>query len=274
MQITKADGNTEEFKSKKLHTSLKRAGASVTEADSIVRSIEQSLTPLMTTQEIYRQAFTLLRQSKEPVAAKYSMRRALFGLGPTGFPFEDFLARIFTTEGYNTKTRLTVKGKCAVHEIDVAAYSKEHSFIAEAKFHMRPGVKSDLQTALYSYARYLDLKSHAVCEGDDCGINDILIVTNTKFTTAAIGYAECVGMKLLSWEYPKQNSLQKRIDTSKLYPITTLSTLSEKDKVTLLMNNILLCSELVENPEILATYRIPPKKAYAVIEEARQLCAS
>lgn len=51
-----------------------------------------------------------------------------------------------------------IQGKCAEHEIDIAAFKDDHSFIGEAKFHARPGIKSDLQVAMYSYARLLDLK--------------------------------------------------------------------------------------------------------------------
>lgn len=58
----------------------------------------------MYTQEIYRHAFSLLRQHQTPAAARYSLRRALFGLGPTGFPFEVFLGRLFESDGYTVKT--------------------------------------------------------------------------------------------------------------------------------------------------------------------------
>ena len=121
MKITKADGTTEEFKAQKLISSLKKAGAKPSEINTIVQSIEASLKEGMRTQDIYHTAFQLLRESSDPVAAKYSLRRAIFSLGPTGFPFEDFLGKIFEAEGYKTKRRLILRGKCATHEIDLAA---------------------------------------------------------------------------------------------------------------------------------------------------------
>ena len=274
MLITKANGKTEEFNSNKLRTSLKRAGAHKDEVDKIVTEIERTILDEDKTQVIYRKAFEMLRRSKQPVAAKYSLRRALFGLGPTGFPFEDFLARLFEAEGYKTKVRLELKGKCALHEIDVAAYSKKETFIAEAKFHMRPGIKSDLQVAMYSYARFLDLRATAVCREDKCGVDDMYIITNTKFTKTARDYAKCVGIKLLSWNYPHNNNLQKRIEKAGVYPVTALTTLPNNQKRVLLESGIILCKELLANPKALKSAGVKPERAVKILDEASQLCAT
>jgi hypothetical protein len=274
MIITKADGSTEEFRQGKLISSLKRAGAKPAEITKIVERIEATLKEGMRTQEIYQKAFQYLRESNDPVAAKYSLRRAVFGLGPTGFPFEDFLGKIFEAEGYKTKRRLTIRGKCAVHEIDLAAYSPDHSFVAEAKFHMRPGTKSDLQVAMYSYARYLDLKSERVCAGDTCGIISLYLITNTKFTLAAIKYAECSGINLLSWDYPKHDSLRIKIERYKLYPITVLSRLSSGQKVVLLQRGVILCSELLKKQNYLLDLGLSRAKIEGIVHEIHALYGS
>lgn len=166
MFITKADGTRELFKVRKLETSLRRAGAERSQIADIIKFIETQLTEGMHTQDIYKKAFEQLRESSDPAAAKYSLRRAIFNLGPTGFPFEDFLGKLFEAQGYITKRRLFIKGRCVTHEIDLAAYSPTHSFVAEAKFHAQPGIKSDLQVAMYSYARFLDIKDERICKGD------------------------------------------------------------------------------------------------------------
>ncbi len=274
MKIIKADGNTEEFKSQKLVSSLKKAGAKKSEIDSIVREIESSLEDGMRTQMIYQKAFQLLRESDHPVAAKYSLRRAVFNLGPTGFPFEDFLGRVFEAEGYKTKRRLLIKGKCAVHEIDLAAYSPSDTFIAEAKFHMRPGIKSDLQVAMYSYARFLDLASTRVCRDDTCGIISLHVITNTKFTQAAVKYAECVGIKLLSWDQPHGDSLHAKIERYGVYPVTVLTQLSAGHKQHLLQTGTILCSDIGKNPQVLQKLGLRGPKIDAVMHEVNNLCGS
>lgn len=48
--------------------------------------------------------------------------------------------------------------------------------------------------------------------------------------TAAIKYGSCAGLNLLSWDFPKGNSLREQIDASGLYPLTYLTTLSLNEK--------------------------------------------
>ena len=270
--VTKADGTQELFKVNKLRNSLRRAGATKQEVAAIVTEVDTSLYSGIKTQEIYRHAFELLRQSEEHAASRYSMRLEIFNLGPTGFPFEDFLAKLFQAEGYTTQTRVTLEGKCASHELDVAAYKEDDSFVAEAKFHSRPGVKSDLQVALYTYARMIDLREQKICKADNCGIKDVLLVTNTKFTSTAIKYAECTGLSLLSWNYPKGNSLQDRVERSGIYPVTTLSALTQSQKRYLLDNGVVLCRELIQKPQFLKELGLSSKKVNTVLTQARQLC--
>lgn len=270
--ITKADGTTEFFKVEKLRRSLRRAGAAPREINEIIADVEMVLHDSMQTQEIYRHAFSLLRQSRPPAAARYSLRRALFNLGPTGFPFEKFLARLFDQDGYTTKTGVSLQGRCAPHEIDVAAYKEDHSFIAEAKFHARPGIKSDLQVAMYSYARLLDLKGSKICPDDVCGINEFWLITNTKFTTTAEDYGTCVGLKLLSWDFPKHNNLHDRIQQAKVYPVTVLQNISAAQAETLIARDIILCRDIIENEHMLRHLHLPTRKHEALLQEVYGLC--
>jgi hypothetical protein len=271
VHITKADGSSEFFKVEKLRRSLRRAGASPDEVNNIVGQIMTELYDGMQTQEIYRRAFTLLRENELPTAARYSLRRALFGLGPSGFPFERFLARLFTTEGYNTKTGIILQGKCAPHEIDIAAYNTTESFVGEAKFHARPGIKTDLQVAMYSYARLLDLKGATICQDSICGVTEFWLITNTKFTSTAEHYAECVGLKMLSWDYPRHNNLHDRIQRAQVYPITVMQTLTSSQIATLISYDIIICKDITDNPSVLRHLHLSQSKHEAVMQEATNI---
>ena len=273
IQVVKADGKSESFRVEKLQHSLKRAGATNKEITDIVSTVETNLHDGITTQEIYRHAFELLRQSDTPIQARYSLRRALFGLGPTGFPFEDFLARMFEEEGYTTTTRVELQGKCALHELDVAAYNETDSFVVEAKFHSRPGVKSDLQVALYCFARLMDLQDTKICPTDVCGITRLMVVTNTKFTSTAQEYGACAGLEMLSWNYPKDDNLQDRIQKTGLYPITVLQSLNQSQKRALLSVGIIVCKDLLKKPQSLRHVHLSTKKMDMVLAEAAALCA-
>lgn len=269
--VTKADGSTEYFKVEKLRRSLRRAGATPAELLTIIAAIEKRLYDGITTQAIYRLAFELLRHTEQKAATRYSLRRALFGLGPTGFPFEKYLGRVFEAEGYTTKTGVLIQGHCAEHEIDVAAYRTDHSFVAEAKFHARPGIKTDLQVAMYSYARLLDLRDATICTEDICGIKEFWLITNTKFTTAAEKYAICIGLNLLSWDYPRKDNLHDRIQRSGVYPITVLSSLTSSQVATLLLHDTILCSDITANPHILRHLHTTDSNTEAIVQEARSI---
>ena len=269
--VTKADGSREPFKVNKLRASLKKAGASNDEIKEVIKQTDAHLHDGITTQEIYRLAFDFLRGSEAPTRARYSLRRALFGLGPTGFPFEDFLARLFAYEGYTTRTRVILHGHCADHELDVAAYSETDSFVAEAKFHSHPGIKSDLQVVLYSFARLHDLRDTKICQADVCGITELMVVTNTKFTSSAERYAHCAGLTLLSWEHPKGNNLHDRIERAHMYPITVLQSLSPSQKRALIEQGIIVCNDLTKRPHVLRRVHISQRRMEQVLHEAQCL---
>lgn len=271
LHITKADGSSEFFKVEKLRRSLRRAGASPDEVNKIVAQIMTEVYDGIQTQEIYRRAFTLLRESELPLAARYSLRRALFGLGPTGFPFERFIARLFESENYQTRTGVIIQGKCAPHEIDIAAFTPTHSFVGEAKFHARPGIKTDLQVAMYSYARLLDLKGAAICHEDICNIQEFWLITNTKFTSTAEHYGECVGLKMLSWDYPRQNNLHDRIQRAQVYPVTVLQSLNASQIATLIGRDAIICKDIVDNPSVLRHLHLSTSKHERVLAEAKTI---
>lgn len=271
--IEKADGTKEPFQAQKLRNSLRRAGANDTEIHDVVSEIESELHEGMTTREIYRHAFAILQKHSDAVSTKYSLRRALFGLGPTGFPFEQFLSRIYETQGYRVDVGATLSGKCGTHEVDLVASHKGDCFLAEAKFHMRPGIKSDMQVALYSYARFMDLKGTQPHK-DACPVTHYRIITNTKFTSTAIAYAECAGVELLSWDYPEKNNLQDMIEEAGLYPVSVLQHLNNKEKQLLMDAGVILCRDIVEKHQHLDILGISDKKASQVLEESKKVCSA
>ncbi len=272
MLVTKADGAVEEFNPAKLEHSLRRSGADAAQAQAVLSEVESRMKPGMTTRDIYTNAFQILKEMGGPIATRYTLRSAILDLGPTGFPFEDFIARLFTYEGYKTLVRQNLQGKCALHEVDVVGHKADKSFIGEVKFHRDPGYKSDLQVALYSYARFLDVQDSKVCSEDICGINTLKIITNTKFTTALVEYAECKGIELHSWGYPHgEGSIESLVEKYHMYPITILSSLSVHQKTLLMQRGIVLCRDLIDRRTELLEYRLPEKIIEHAVMEAKGL---
>ncbi|PIR04644.1 MAG: ATPase [Candidatus Liptonbacteria bacterium CG11_big_fil_rev_8_21_14_0_20_35_14] len=262
MKIVRADGSTQEFKSYKLKNSLERSGASQSLASQITKEIALNLKPGDTTLAIYNKAFKLLKSYEKPVASRYSLKQAIMALGPTGYPFEQLVGRLFEYQGFKVTYPDFMMGRCVGHEIDVLALKDGQRLAIEAKFHNQPGVKSDVKTALYIKARCDDLREAPNGKNIEC-----VIVTNTKFTKDAEQYAECAKVRLIGWGYPKGLGIEKMLEESGIMPITVLISLNKKEKDLLLQNNIVVCGDILKNTKILQSFGISGGKIKSCVDE-------
>ncbi len=265
--ITKASGQQEEFDRSKLEHSLRRSGASSKTTDLIVQHIEDELEEGMSTALIYSHAFFLLHKFEKPVARRYSLRRAIMDLGPTGFPFEKFVAEIFKSKGYTAITGQIVQGKCVEHEVDVVAYNEKKLIMSEVKFHNELGLRSDLKVALYVKARFDDLSDIEFLYGKLRKLDEGWLVTNTKFTSTAIEYGMCNHIHMVGWNFPSKGNLQDLIEDAGLHPITCLKSISPTQTKMLVEQNIVLCKQLQDHKEVLSTLGFQEKEIADVFEE-------
>ncbi len=210
--IIKASGEKETFNVEKLRGSLVNSGASDDAAEQVINHIVSELKEGMTTSEIYRHAFEYLKGVSKPLAHSYSLRRAVMHIGPTGFPFEKLVGKIFAEKGYQVATDQIVMGKCIPHEVDVVAYNDKELIMCEAKFHNELGTKSDVKVALYIKARFDDL-SHGTFDYGRPGrkLDEGILITNTKFSTTAIRYGACENLRMIGWNYPEKGNLNDLI---------------------------------------------------------------
>ena len=270
--IVKSDGTREEFDSRKLETSLRKAGASPDVTLRIANHITREIEDGMSTSAIYHHAFEQLRKFERPAAGRYSLKRAIADLGPSGFPFEKFVAELFKARGFETLTDQMVDGKCTSHEMDVIAWNENKLIMAEAKFHNEIGIKSDLKVALYIKARFDDLRSQKFMFGKERALDEGLLITNTNFTTKAIEYCECAGVRLIGWNYPKVGNLHNLIEDEQLHPITCLSTLSPLEKKGLLEKGVVLCRSVRGDGQVLKDAGLSEKSIANAVEESKLLC--
>lgn len=270
--IVKANGQHEAFDAEKLRFSLMHAGASEEATEEVLKHLMPELKDGMTTHDIYQHAFSLLNRTNKKVARSYSLRRAVMQLGPSGFPFEDFVAEILRAKGFQCLTRQTVLGGCVAHEVDVVAYNDKKLVMVEAKFHNELGTKSDLKVVLYIKARFDDLKDNVFSYGKkNRKVTDSWLITNTKFSSTAVHYAVCKDMTLIGWNYPEKGSLQDMIEEERLHPITALTTLSDNEKKALLTGGVVLCSNIKKSPEVLVKLLGSSFDSEAVINEINEL---
>jgi hypothetical protein len=265
--ITKATGETVPFSAEKLRQSLRRAGAGEEVMDSIEKEIGQRLYPGITTREIYRRAFSMLRKASAHLAAKYKLKKALQELGPSGYPFEKYVGEILKHEGYKTRVGQIVQGHCVQHEVDVIASKDDQHFMVECKFHSEQVRKCDVKIPLYIHSRFLDVeKAWEQRPGHGHKFHQGWV------TTDATQYGTCAGLNLVSWDFPKKGSLRERIDGSGLHPVTCLTTLTKKEKQLLLDKGIVLCQELCQNEKLLKEIGVQPARENKVMEEAKLVC--
>jgi len=269
--ITKHSGDLEPFLRQKLLNSLERAGAPKDLAEDIAKVIETKLYDGMTTKEIYQLAFSLLQKAKKSLAARFSLKKAIFQLGPEGYPFEKFVGKILERQGYKVQVGQIVQGKCVNHEVDVIAEKEDKHFLLECKFHNQQGIKSDVKVALYVKARFDDIQALSHAEHKTV-FHQAWLVTNTKFTQDAVQYAKCAGMNLVGWNYPKKGNLQDLIEKVGLHPLTCLTSLSLAQKRMLLKEGIVLCQEIIENKDLLSKVGIKNAQQNQILNEIKQVC--
>src|SRR3989344_5187513 len=270
--ILKANGTRELFLRDKLLGSLTCAGAEREVAEKIVHHIEGEIEDGMSSERIYNHAFELLHKFERPSALRYSLRRAIAELGPSGFPFEKFFAELMKHRGFETATNQIVQGHCTDHEIDVVAWNDQKLIMAEAKFHNQFGLKSDVKVALYVKSRFDDLHSEEFNYGRRRKVDDFWLVKNTKFTKKAIQYAECAGVRLIGWNYPREANFHHIIEDEGLHPLTSLTTLSVGEKRTLMERGVVLCKSVRDNAGILESIGLKGDAVSRVVSESNELC--
>jgi hypothetical protein len=273
MNVTKANGKIVPFDADKIRRSLRRVKAKPIVIEQVIKAVEQKIYDEIPTSQLFKIVFSELRKTQRHIAGKYNLKRTIMELGPSGFPFEKFIAAIWKAEGYRVKTGIFVRGECISHEVDVVARRAQSQEFIECKHHAFAGKVCDIKTTLYISARFLDIEKKL--RADPASSNTQIkgwLVTNTRFTADAINYGTCAGLGLLSWDFPPKNGLRQRIDRAGLHPITSLTSIPKNKKKRLMDKGITLCSDLGSNPEILQRIGIREDKATVVLEEAAAIC--
>jgi hypothetical protein len=271
--ITKSTGEKVDFSMEKLKKSLQFSGASNEMVEEIVRQVQDELYHGITTKEIYNRAFALLKKKESVYASKYKLKKAIYELGPTGFPFEKFISGILHYSGFDTKVGEIVQGSCVSHEIDILATKNGTLHVIECKFHSDDGLKCNVKVPLYINSRYIDVKLPLESKKNKTFTTTKgWVVTNTRFSQDALEYGKCAGLYLLSWDYPHGDGLKERIDRLRLYPITVSTLLSNREKHFLLGRDVVLCRELVKNGFLLDHLGVSNGRKQRILKEMKSLC--
>ncbi|MBO9729689.1 MAG: hypothetical protein J7623_13715 [Chitinophaga sp.] len=271
--VTKSNGTRVPFSLEKLQQSLKRAGAAPDLVEKISDELYEQIYPDMPTRTIYKMAYSMLKHASRSVAGRYRLKQAIFELGPSGFPFEQYIAELFRQAGYLTTTNNQIGGHCIMHEVDIRAVKNNRVYIIECKYHQLQGTHCDVKIPLYVQSRFEDI-AWKMKDSQHSSQQEYQgwLITNTRITSDATQYGVCMGLNMLSWDYPAGKGLKDIIDKTRLYPITCLSTLSRQEKYRLLEKRVILCRTLIEQPVLLKNEHILNSRYDLVLAEAQHLC--
>jgi hypothetical protein len=271
IHVQKASGKMETFSESKLRNSLMRSNATYEEANSIITQLQSEIVNGISTNKIYSLAFRLLKKQNSHNASRYNLKNGMMELGPSGYPFEKFIAALFRAQGYQTETGLILQGKCITHEVDVKCKKDGELMLMECKYKNQGGLSVDVKVPLYINSRFEDLL-HNSSELGHYKIFKGWIVTNSRFTDDAKAYGTCKNIHLMSWDYPAKFALKDLIDQTGLYPVTCLSSLLQEEKKALLDENIILAKDLCFNRKILNRIGVKEPRIDEILSEAKRLC--
>ncbi len=235
IQVKKLDGTLQRYDPAKLKRSLANAGADREIIDEIMPKLDKILYDGIETRALFKFVFNELKKHQPSLASRYDLKNSILRLGVAGYAFEKFVAALLLKMGFSIKLNQIVKGRYVPHEIDVIAAKGRERVMVECKHHVKPWLGCDIQTALYVFARFLDVQQYFTMP---------MLVTNTKFSEQVIRYSRGVGLRLMGWKFPQDDSLEYHIERFRLYPITMLSSLEHRHVDILLHNSVLLIREL------------------------------
>lgn len=245
IQLKKASGLLEPVSSEKLTRSLIRCGTPEERAANIARNVLESAYDEMPTEEIRKRVLQKLKDASPVSATLYNLSRAVMQLGPTGFPFEKLVGKLYETEGYRVEINQTRPGRCVDHEIDVVAHLEGKTTFVECKFHNVPGFFVDLKTSLYIKARSDDLANSRHAQSKHATFS---LITNTRFSSEALKFGTCSGIDLVGWTHPENGTgLTRRLERSGLIPLTALTSLPKRLAAQLMVQGTVTVRDLVDD---------------------------
>jgi len=275
IDVIKSTGLSERFDVRKLAESLIRSGATREVAMEIAGEVAGTAKASLSTKAIFRMAKRLLRRRNRASGMRYSLKKALYGLGPAGYRFEHYIGRVLKAHGYETELNRVVQGLCVSHEVDVVARKGAERFVIECKYHNHGGIATDVKVALYVHSRHLDIRQAFDNSSEGAGVAlRGWLVTNTRCTSDALRYSECVGLKVMSWRYPDGESLERMIESLRLYPVTILPAARKKALETLFQHDIVLAREIADMDDAVFLRRsgLDAETAGLLKQQASELC--
>jgi Holliday junction resolvase-like predicted endonuclease len=272
--VVKKSGEREPFSQKKYQSALQRAGVSGEHIEKITQEITEHIYDGIPTTKLYAITFDVLKSYDRTCASKYSLKESLRELGPTGFPFERLVARLFEHKGHKTTRDQTLSGTCITHELDVIAYDKNICKLVECKFSNDMGDRMSVHVPMYMKSRFDDIfDANKTWQSKPIGTySQCWIVTNAKVSYQSIDFSRCKNIHLLGWDHPQGKNLEQELERYALYPVTALMQLSRNEAHQLIKKGYVICKDILDQNPSAQELGMPENRYNAVRDECKNLC--
>ncbi|MBU4421865.1 restriction endonuclease [Candidatus Parcubacteria bacterium] len=272
IKVIKSNGERELLSLGKIINALRRSGASDKLAEQIALEIKKIAWSGISTREIYKIAKRKLKQTSPALAARYSLRDAIFKLGPSGFEFEKYIMLLLRAYGYKAYLPEILEGRCITHEVDIIAEKDDKKIMIECKLRHSTNIFIDIKDTMSTWARFMDLRDGAKL-GKCPQIDECWLVTNSRFSYDSEKYGECKKMGLLSWNHPQEKPLPAWIDNKKLYPITVLASIKKFHLSAFSLAEILLLQDVIKYniDQLMQKTRLSKRQLAPILKEAKEV---
>lgn len=272
IQVIKFDGTRQLFDKEKIVNTCIRMGAEKEAAELVAEKIKKKAYDGIPTKKILQMIFRYLRSYHPKIKHQIDLRKAISLLRPQP-DFEQFIRLVLQEQGYTVTPNQIIRGKCVEHEIDGVARKGDETLMVETKHHYNYHTYTGLDLSRIAWATLEDLTEGYTLGLSSESFTGAMIVCNTKFSQHAKQYAECKGLLHIGWREPPEHGLERMIEEKKLYPITFLRGLNEKERTSLLGEGIILLRHLITYDVNMLSRRtnIPRTKLHLLIKKSEEI---
>lgn len=272
--VTKANGSRQPFRKEKVVRTCTRMRASRDVARKVANQVAKEAYDGISTKKVLKLIFKYLRKYRPGVGYQIDLREAIAILRPKP-DFERFIAMLLEEYGFKVQSNRIIPGRWVDHEVDAVARKGKDTVYVEVKHHFNHHSFTGLSVFLRAWATFDDFRDGAKAGKTKVKFNKTLIVTNTKISDHAKKYANGKGIMHIGWRAPEGYGLERMIEDRKLYPITYLKSLDERDADKLGNADIILLKQLVETDvKVLSRRaRIPSTRIKQYAQAAKKILA-
>jgi hypothetical protein len=241
INVVKWDGQFEPYNREKVRSTLIKYGLTETDISRVLNEIEEELYDGIPTKEVYN--LIEAKTKSRPRILKRDLRSALGELKSKP-DFEVFIQQLLKKLDYNVTDERVIRGRCVEHEIDGVAEKDGKLYYIETKHHSKTHIKTPFIHTLAAKSKLDDIRNGFLEGKNDYDFERVILLCNTKLTSHANRYAECVGIQHVGWKTP-DGGLEQLIRKTKTYPVTIIKSATKSEKQRLSEANIVTLDDLI-----------------------------